>query len=114
MRTPGGKIRHFVTASTGLCDTCVWNACVYDQTLVMYYFKFVYFAKLELTVCACEFFILPHVCLTEQRFLPYSKCSLFVSQIDFVAHDDIPYSSAGSEDVYKHIKEAGQCVMPGG
>ena len=28
-------------------------------------------------------------------------------QIDFVAHDDIPYSSAGSDDVYKHIKEAG-------
>lgn len=32
--------------------------------------------------------------------------SLF--QIDFVAHDDIPYSSAGSDDVYKHIKEAGE------
>lgn len=29
-------------------------------------------------------------------------------QIDFVAHDDIPYSSAGSDDVYKHIKEAGE------
>lgn len=31
----------------------------------------------------------------------------FNFQIDFVAHDDIPYSSAGSDDVYKHIKEAG-------
>lgn len=31
-----------------------------------------------------------------------------IFQIDFVAHDDIPYSSAGSEDVYKHIKEAGE------
>ena len=31
-----------------------------------------------------------------------------------MAHDDIPYSSAGSEDVYKHIKEAGQCVTLGG
>ncbi|CAL8267453.1 unnamed protein product [Merluccius merluccius] len=30
--------------------------------------------------------------------------------IDFVAHDDIPYTSAGSEDVYKHIKEAGMFV----
>ncbi|CAJ0946218.1 unnamed protein product [Ranitomeya imitator] len=29
------------------------------------------------------------------------------SDIDFVAHDDIPYSSAGSDDVYKHIKDAG-------
>lgn len=29
-------------------------------------------------------------------------------QIDFVAHDDIPYTSAGSDDVYKHIKEAGK------
>jgi hypothetical protein len=29
-------------------------------------------------------------------------------QIDFVAHDDIPYSSAGSDDVYKHIKDAGE------
>uniref|UniRef100_A0A8C7UP15 choline-phosphate cytidylyltransferase n=1 Tax=Oncorhynchus mykiss TaxID=8022 RepID=A0A8C7UP15_ONCMY len=27
--------------------------------------------------------------------------------IDFVAHDDYPYSSAGSDDVYKHIKAAG-------
>lgn len=41
-----------------------------------------------------------------------NKCSvypvqMFHSQIDFVAHDDIPYTSAGSEDVYKHIKEAG-------
>lgn len=43
-------------------------------------------------------------------FPPYSTCPLDVSQIDFVAHDDIPYSSAGSEDVYKHIKEAGQCA----
>lgn len=32
------------------------------------------------------------------------------SQIDFVAHDDIPYTSAGSEDVYKHIKEAGELI----
>ncbi|TRY98391.1 hypothetical protein DNTS_021810 [Danionella cerebrum] len=31
-------------------------------------------------------------------------------RIDFVAHDDIPYTSAGSEDVYKHIKEAGMFV----
>lgn len=31
-------------------------------------------------------------------------------QIDFVAHDDIPYSSAGSDDVYKHIKEAGKLI----
>lgn len=33
---------------------------------------------------------------------------LYLLQIDFVAHDDIPYSSAGSDDVYKHIKEAGE------
>uniref|UniRef100_A0A6I8N9J3 choline-phosphate cytidylyltransferase n=1 Tax=Ornithorhynchus anatinus TaxID=9258 RepID=A0A6I8N9J3_ORNAN len=31
-------------------------------------------------------------------------------KIDFVAHDDIPYSSAGSDDVYKHVKEAGMFV----
>lgn len=31
-------------------------------------------------------------------------------RIDFVAHDDIPYTSAGSEDVYKHIKSAGMFV----
>lgn len=55
----------------------------------------------------------PHVCLPVQFFLPYSMCPLIVPQIDFVAHDDIPYSSAGSEDVYKHIKEAGQCVISG-
>ena len=33
---------------------------------------------------------------------------LSLQQIDFVAHGDIPYSSAGSDDVYKHIKEAGE------
>lgn len=40
-------------------------------------------------------------------------CPVIVSQIDFVAHDDIPYSSAGSEDIYKHIKEAGEFVTTG-
>ncbi|XP_028322427.1 choline-phosphate cytidylyltransferase B-like [Gouania willdenowi] len=35
---------------------------------------------------------------------------LTLHKIDFVAHDDIPYTSAGSEDVYKHIKEAGMFV----
>lgn len=46
------------------------------------------------------------------RFSQYSVspliAPLIAPQIDFVAHDDIPYSSAGSEDVYKHIKEAGE------
>lgn len=28
-------------------------------------------------------------------------------KIDFVAHDDLPYASTSSDDVYKHIKEAG-------
>ncbi|KAF4089446.1 hypothetical protein AMELA_G00066970 [Ameiurus melas] len=40
-----------------------------------------------------------------QDFLTKHGCVLL--RIDFVAHDDIPYSSAGSDDVYKHIKEAG-------
>ncbi|XP_041949645.1 phosphate cytidylyltransferase 1B, choline b [Alosa sapidissima] len=35
---------------------------------------------------------------------------LKMHRIDFVAHDDIPYTSAGSDDVYKHIKEAGMFV----
>lgn len=29
-------------------------------------------------------------------------------QIDFVAHDDLPYNSDGQEDVYKFVKEAGR------
>jgi len=29
-------------------------------------------------------------------------------KIDFVAHDDLPYNSAGQEDIYKFVKEAGQ------
>lgn len=29
------------------------------------------------------------------------------NKIDFVAHDDIPYGSAGSDDVYAHIKQMG-------
>ncbi len=36
------------------------------------------------------------------------KDCVFMPKIDFVAHDDIPYCSADSDDVYKHIKEAGE------
>lgn len=31
--------------------------------------------------------------------------------IDYVAHDDIPYNSAGSEDVYKYVKEQGRFLV---
>ncbi len=31
-------------------------------------------------------------------------------QIDFVAHDDLPYNTGGAEDIYKHIKEMGRFV----
>ncbi|XP_028917670.1 choline-phosphate cytidylyltransferase A isoform X1 [Ornithorhynchus anatinus] len=43
------------------------------------------------------------------RNAPWTLTPEFLTEhrIDFVAHDDIPYSSAGSDDVYKHIKEAG-------
>uniref|UniRef100_A0A3B4G7Z1 choline-phosphate cytidylyltransferase n=1 Tax=Pundamilia nyererei TaxID=303518 RepID=A0A3B4G7Z1_9CICH len=46
------------------------------------------------------------------RDAPWSLTPEFLKKhkIDFVAHDDIPYTSAGSEDVYKHIKEAGMFV----
>ncbi|KAK3568102.1 hypothetical protein QTP86_030894 [Hemibagrus guttatus] len=43
------------------------------------------------------------------RNAPWTLTPDFLTKhrIDFVAHDDIPYSSAGSDDVYKHIKDAG-------
>ncbi|XP_023817942.1 choline-phosphate cytidylyltransferase B [Oryzias latipes] len=46
------------------------------------------------------------------RDAPWTLTPEFLKKhkIDFVAHDDIPYTSAGSEDVYKHIKEAGMFV----
>ncbi|XP_032889059.1 choline-phosphate cytidylyltransferase B isoform X1 [Amblyraja radiata] len=46
------------------------------------------------------------------RDAPWTLSPEFLEKhkIDFVAHDDIPYSSAGSDDVYKHIKEAGMFV----
>ncbi|XP_042830458.1 choline-phosphate cytidylyltransferase B isoform X5 [Panthera tigris] len=46
------------------------------------------------------------------RDAPWTLTPEFLEKhkIDFVAHDDIPYSSAGSDDVYKHIKEAGMFV----
>ncbi|TKS83028.1 Choline-phosphate cytidylyltransferase B [Collichthys lucidus] len=46
------------------------------------------------------------------RDAPWTLTTEFLQKhkIDFVAHDDIPYTSAGSEDVYKHIKEAGMFV----
>ncbi|XP_074528724.1 choline-phosphate cytidylyltransferase B-like isoform X2 [Halichoeres trimaculatus] len=46
------------------------------------------------------------------RDAPWTLTAEFLKKhkIDFVAHDDIPYTSAGSQDVYKHIKEAGMFV----
>ncbi|XP_034540087.1 phosphate cytidylyltransferase 1, choline, beta b isoform X2 [Notolabrus celidotus] len=46
------------------------------------------------------------------RDAPWTLTTEFLKKhkIDFVAHDDIPYTSAGSQDVYKHIKEAGMFV----
>ncbi|CAM4670313.1 unnamed protein product [Leuciscus chuanchicus] len=46
------------------------------------------------------------------RDAPWTLTPEFLKKhkIDFVAHDDIPYTSAGSDDVYKHIKEAGMFV----
>uniref|UniRef100_A0A674ALB5 choline-phosphate cytidylyltransferase n=1 Tax=Salmo trutta TaxID=8032 RepID=A0A674ALB5_SALTR len=43
------------------------------------------------------------------RNAPWTLTPEFLAKhrIDFVAHDDIPYTSAGQDDVYKHIKEAG-------
>ncbi|KAL7853663.1 hypothetical protein AOLI_G00205070 [Acnodon oligacanthus] len=46
------------------------------------------------------------------RNAPWTLTPEFLKKhrIDFVAHDDIPYTSAGSDDVYKHIKAAGMFV----
>ncbi|XP_026999263.1 phosphate cytidylyltransferase 1A, choline b isoform X2 [Tachysurus fulvidraco] len=43
------------------------------------------------------------------RDAPWTLTPEFLAKhrIDFVAHDDIPYISDESDDVYKHIKEAG-------
>lgn len=41
---------------------------------------------------------------------PYCNWKIWgiVLQIDFVAHDDVPYKSADHDDVYKEIKEMGR------
>lgn len=31
-------------------------------------------------------------------------------QIDYVAHDDDPYVSAGHDDVYSYVKSKGACL----
>ncbi|KAJ8271142.1 hypothetical protein GJAV_G00123230 [Gymnothorax javanicus] len=43
------------------------------------------------------------------RDAPWTLSPEFLAKhrIDFVAHDDLPYSSAGSDDIYKHLKDAG-------
>ncbi|MEE6511275.1 hypothetical protein FKM82_017759 [Ascaphus truei] len=43
------------------------------------------------------------------RNAPWTLTPEFLEEhrIDFVAHDDIPYCSAESDDVYQHIKDAG-------
>lgn len=46
------------------------------------------------------------------RDAPWTLTSWFLGEyeVDFVAHDDILYSSAGSDDVYEDVKEAGMFV----
>ena len=34
----------------------------------------------------------------------------FIFQIDFLAHDDLPYKSAGADDIYKEVKAMGKFV----
>ena len=42
------------------------------------------------------------------RFKLYDGNFHFLLQIDFVAHDDLPYQSADSDDIYKTVKEMGR------
>ena len=56
------------------------------------------------TVCG-EIYILVLV-LT---YNTYDAC-LFLFQIDFVAHDDLPYGAGEAEDIYKWLKDRGQWV----
>ncbi|XP_078523121.1 choline-phosphate cytidylyltransferase A-like [Lissotriton helveticus] len=71
--------------------------------------KFIHFlsdAQMACMKSACsQRNVLQFMCMF--RLLTLLMYILSRLQIDFVAHDDIPYSSAGSDDVYKHIKEAG-------
>ena len=36
-----------------------------------------------------------------------STCMFLEFKIDFIAHDDIPYASDGSKDIYQPFKDAG-------
>lgn len=58
--------------------------------------------KYQVTHCMTQLTLQPH---NQPPLLPPSA-----SQIDFVAHDDIPYGSGDTEDIYKPIKEMGRFV----
>ena len=40
----------------------------------------------------------------------YAEYGIDIFQIDFVAHDDIPYTAGSAVDVYTMIKERGMYV----
>jgi len=46
------------------------------------------------------------------RDAPWTTDEEFLSKhkIDFVAHDDLPYTTGSQEDVYKWLKDRGQFV----
>mmetsp|Transcript_13054 Transcript_13054/g.9095 ORF Transcript_13054/g.9095 Transcript_13054/m.9095 type:complete len:109 (-) Transcript_13054:495-821(-) len=56
--------------------------------------------------------IIKHIRWTDEVICPcpwvITLDFLIKNDIDFVAHDDMPYGSAGQEDIYKEIKEAGR------
>lgn len=48
--------------------------------------------------------------LSYDYFVDYNTTGIssFHAKIDFVAHDDLPYNSAGQDDIYKDIKAMGK------
>jgi len=52
----------------------------------------------------CSITTVTYVHVIQQELL------LSLTQIDFVAHDDLPYNSGGSEDIYKPLKDMGKFV----
>ena len=53
--------------------------------------------------------LIPSKC-ARKKTLPCSFSLFPYLQIDFVAHDDLPYNSADFEDIYKPLKDMGKFV----
>ena len=92
--------------------------CQLSVTLMMVTHTLTFPVLGQLNVCVVIFHLAWTLVIL---YVDIVRCVCSCWQIDFVAHDDVPYTTGSANDVYKFVKERGMyvlscsvfCVRPG-